>query len=117
MSTKRFLLVEDEPLIALDIELTLQQLGHVVLTTTSNEEATALLQTRPVDLAILDFRVRDGDTSELAGQLHARAIPFVVCSGSAALQELGEAFRDAEFLPKPYTTEGLLRALEDVSSR
>ena len=103
MSCKRILLVEDEMLIALDIEATLHQLGHEVFSAKHLEHG--------VDLAILDFQLKAGDTTGLAHHLRDIGIPFVVCSGNISLDDLGAAFAGASFLPKPFSTDGLLDAV------
>jgi CheY-like chemotaxis protein len=110
MSRKRILLVEDEMLIALDIEATLHQLGHEVFSATTVAEALKHLE-HGVDLAILDFQLKAGDTTDLAHNLRDLGIPFVVCSGNISLDDLGAAFAGASFLPKPFSAAGLLDAV------
>jgi CheY-like chemotaxis protein len=77
------LIVEDEALIAMSIEIQLQDMGYKTLVVSSIEAATAALAQRAIDLAILDYKLRDGEkTTPVAEALHERRIPFVVCSGS-----------------------------------
>jgi CheY-like chemotaxis protein len=112
---KRILLVEDEILIALDIEETLHQLGHRVTTVTTNSEAMALLRSATFDLAVLDYHLKDGDTSDLAAYLSSIRTPFVVCSGSTGIEELGATFANAQFLAKPFSGDGLAAAVANAS--
>ena len=114
-ATKRILVVEDEMIIALDMESTLTDLGHEVVIATTTAEA--ILHSGDIDLAIVDYHLKDGKTDEVAMELRRKGVPFIVCSGSAGLQELGEVFDDMTFLPKPFTTDGLIGALSDVTSR
>jgi DNA-binding NtrC family response regulator len=111
MSRKRILVVEDEPLISMDIETMLTELGHEVISTPSVKETLDVLEAISFDLAILDYKVSDGDTTALATDMKRRGLPFIVCSGSEGLTEFSEAFAGARFLAKPYTSEGLLGAL------
>jgi len=109
---KRILIVEDEVMIAMDIEATLTELGHVVQTAVSLNGAEAALASGSIDLAIVDYHLQGGTSAQLASRLHSLGIPFIVCSGSAGLEELGDAFRrGTSFLPKPFTTDGLVAAV------
>lgn len=108
---KRILVVEDEAMIAFHMETTLTELGHLVQTARSVAEAEVVLSQGDIDLAVLDFHLSDGTSSELAVRLQALGVPFVVCSGSVSLYELGEVFQNTRFLPKPFTTDGLIEAV------
>ena len=111
MSRRRILLVEDEPLICLDIEMTLGQLGHEVSITPTVREALARVEGGEVDLAILDYYLQDTDTTAVAARLRQANIPFIVCSGSFAANELDAVFAGARVLAKPFSTEGLIDAV------
>lgn len=117
MSRRRILLVEDEPLISLDIETTLDQLGHEVFSATTVAEALRWLEAGQVDLAILDYHLKEADTTEVAARLRHANVPFIVCSGSVGLGELDTAFPGASFLPKPFSTDGLLKAVDDAARK
>lgn len=116
MSRRRILLVEDEPLISLDIETTLDQLGHEVHSVTTVAEALAQIEAGHVDIAILDYHLKDADTTEVAARLRHANVPFIVCSGSVGLGEIDTAFPGARFLAKPFSTDGLLRAVNDAAT-
>ncbi len=74
MSTsKHILLVEDEMLIALDMESTLADVGHRVTTASTVDEAMQVLSGGGIDMAVLDFHLREGDTSTLPGTYNLRA--------------------------------------------
>lgn len=108
---KRILVVEDETMIAFHMESTLSDLGHHVKTATSASEAEAILSEDDIDVAVIDYHLTDGTSLQLAERLHALGVPFVVCSGSVGLSELGEVFQHTTFLPKPFTTDGLIEAV------
>lgn len=78
----RILVVEDEPLIALDIGEGLVEAGAVVIGPSSTvASALALVGTRGLAAAVLDVRL-DGETVfPVAAALCARSIPFVFHTG------------------------------------
>lgn len=114
MSRKRILVVDDELLISLDIEATLEEHGHDVSIAATSAEAEAVLEAHRMDLVILDHHLKGGTSDAVAERLKQMGVPFVVCSGSTELDELGGVFAGARFLPKPYTTEALLAVVADA---
>lgn len=116
MSSKRILLVEDEPLIALDIETTLSDLGHEVLLATTLAEAMAHVEASALDVAILDYHLKEGDTTGVAARLRQGGIPFIVCSGGFGVEEFNAVFAGASVLTKPFSTDGLLDAIAGAAA-
>ena len=118
MSTsKRILIVEDEALISLDIQTTLEDLGHQTVAASSNAAAAAALAAGSFDLAILDYNVLDGQTDSLASLLQHSRTPFLVCSGTAGISELSEGFQNTTFLAKPFTTARLVEVVSAIPVR
>jgi DNA-binding response OmpR family regulator len=77
--TKSILLVENEPLIAMDLEDMLQSAGYAdVSHVGSIKQAFAWLGARSPDVAILDLMVRDGATTGVAQHLRGAGTPFLV---------------------------------------
>jgi two-component system, response regulator PdtaR len=75
------LLVEDELLIALDIEMMLSRRGaRIVGPATTVGEALHLLRSECPDVALLDVNLKDELVTPVAEELLARDIPFVVSS-------------------------------------
>ncbi len=62
-------------------------------------------------MAILDYYLQDTDTTAVAARLRQANIPFIVCSGSFAANELDAVFAGARVLAKPFSTEGLIDAV------
>jgi DNA-binding response OmpR family regulator len=81
LAGRSILIVEDEPMIALDIAHSLESAGARVLI--SRELADALVKAEDPDLsaAVLDHGLPEGDTSEVCEVLKRRNIPFVLYSG------------------------------------
>lgn len=78
------LLLEDEAIIANDVELSLGDFGltDVVHQTTCEGAMKWLASNRPC-LAIIDAWVKDGVTNEIATYLNQQSIPFIVHSAEA----------------------------------
>ena len=105
---RRVLVVEDEPLIALEIEAELAAAGATVLGPVGiKEDAARLIETEPLDAALLDATLAGKPVDALAAALDARDVPFAFTSGHGPA-ELPEGFRDRPLLGKPFNAEALL---------
>ena len=103
------LVVEDEPLIVMDISMAFEKTGAHLTTTNTLKHARLLVEHDGLSAAILDHALPDGDTSTLCCRLTERRIPFVVYSG---LKTLDGPCRDAPHIMKPATHVQLLDAME-----
>lgn len=107
----RVLLVEDSDLIAMHIELMLQQAGcRVVAVADSASAALDVVREKALDAAVLDVNVKDGKIFGVADELESRGVPFVLSTGSGERQT-PERFAAAPQLRKPFGAEALLGAL------
>ena len=96
------LVVEDEMIVAMLMEDLLRSLGvKEVYIATDVKSALKLLETRPVDCAVLDLWVRDGDTMAVADILVDKGIPFVFSSGSDA-GAIAERHAARPLISKPF---------------
>lgn len=103
----RVLLVEDEPLIALDCEAILRRLGvEQVLCATSMADANAAIARANFDVAILDIAIGDGDSLHLSQRLAELSVPIGFLSGYRHA-DLPEALRGKPFVAKPFTATQL----------
>ena len=75
------LVVEDEPLIGMDIKTALEQAGAHVTATTTVRHALILVEHDGLAAAIMDHALADGDSTELCRRLKARGIPYVSYTG------------------------------------
>lgn len=108
----RILVVEDEPLIALQLEIVFEDAGADVLLSRKVSHAMDLIETRRIDAAILDVNLGSGITCEpIAERLRAKGIPFALHSGDLA--RLGELVVEigAPVLSKPASEASLLAAV------
>ena len=88
----RVLVVEDDPLIALDIAAILGGCGHeVVGPAGSVAEALRLLASERIDAAVVDADLRGEPAKPVADRLTALGVPFLDATGYGTLPELGEA--------------------------
>ena len=76
------LVAEDEPFIALDVSLAIEDAGgQVAGPVASVQEALALIGSTPVVAAILDHNLTDGDSSPVVERLLLAGIPTILQSG------------------------------------
>ena len=114
LAGRSILIVEDEPLIALDIATILEGVGAQVVQAQTLRDALVAVEDASLSLAILDHALGDGDSSRLYGRLNERNIPFVLYSGYTRVDGLGGR---GVHLQKPAsaavlvsTVEGMLRS-------
>jgi DNA-binding response OmpR family regulator len=114
MPTEDIIIVEDETLIALDIELTLHEAGHDAVRIFSNAEDPRryLADCRP-RLGLLDINLGNGETSiAVARALGEAGVPFLFLTGETEVQrDVPEDLADRPRLDKPFSDEDLLRAV------
>ena len=74
----RILLVEDDPIIGLDLRQTLELAGATVVGPAHDvPSATALIRNGPFDVAVLDHLIMGGDSLPLAHELTDRGLRFL----------------------------------------
>lgn len=108
---RRVLLVEDEALIAMNVEDMLDALGYVVVAAAAEvEEALAAVEGGGIDAALLDVNLQGRTSFPVADALAARDVPFVFATGYGT-RGLREDFRDRPVLQKPFKLQDLERVL------
>lgn len=110
--TYRILVLEDEPLILMDLELAGEDRGCTVLSSTSCHEALGHLNNEgSVHAAILDVTLAEGCTSiPVAEELNARGIPFLLHSGDLDRHEERVRTLHAPLMAKPAAAEKVIAA-------
>ena len=110
------LIVEDDPIIALDFEDTLLGFGVKTIRSASNvARALQMIAERAPDFALLDVGLVREKSFAIAERLDALKIPFVFVTGYGADVKLPAALADRPRLSKPYSTQALLAALRTRS--
>ena len=109
MPTPRVLIVEDEPLVALDLELTVREIISAEIVVVASVSGARQAMAAPLDFAFLNIEVTDGKTFEIALELQRNRVPFVFVSGSR--EALPHDLRSAPFIPKPFDRRQIERIL------
>jgi CheY-like chemotaxis protein len=109
-SLKNVLHLEEQPLIALDVAVTLSDAGvaHVVHVTTC-DAALDVVNEQQIDAAILDVMVAGVGTDRVARRLRTAGIPYVLYTGAATIPD--QLLDGHEVLMKPVTSEDLIAAM------
>lgn len=114
VSGKHVLVVDDEPLIAMDIIASLEDEGcHIVGPAASLQKALALIENSKIDVALLDANLAGEPVDVLAAALVRRKIPFAFVSGYGR-EGLPEAFRQAELIKKPFQRQRLIDVVQQM---
>jgi DNA-binding response OmpR family regulator len=108
--------VEDEFLIAMELDTTLQSAGYQVLGPAYNVSAAlGLLRAERPDAAVLDVALAGEWVTPVAEVLRAMSVPFILASGYGAGDLHAEpVLRDAVNVGKPLMSGILLNELRDV---
>lgn len=114
---RHVLIVEDQVLIAMDLEDALTALGHGVFgNVTRLDKAMHLAREADIDFAILDIDLAGEPSFPVAAILRERAIPFIFTSGYGD-SGLVDGYRDDPTLSKPFAPHELERAIATAFER
>jgi CheY-like chemotaxis protein len=109
---RRVLVVEDEPFIAFDIADAIENAGgQVVGPAASVAEALSLLEEEPVEAAILDVNLPDGDVGPVIASLFGRSAALVVHTGAGLVPDLAIRYPSLRVFMKPTPPPVLASAL------
>jgi PAS domain S-box-containing protein len=111
---KRILVVDDEPLIAMDIVANLEDVGcEIIGPAATLEKALGLIDSVEIDAALLDANLAGSPVDVLAAALTRRNVPFAFVSGYGP-EGLPEAFRQAPLIRKPFQHQHLIEAIQKM---
>jgi CheY-like chemotaxis protein len=122
MSTKRILVVDDEPSITRLLKLNLEQTGHYEVREV-NSSPTALAAAREFkpDLVISDVMMPEVGGGEVAAQLREdpalRRVPVIFLTAAVRKEELGgpeAVIAGRLYIAKPLDLKSLLAAIERI---
>ncbi|HEX5508689.1 MAG TPA: response regulator [Pseudolabrys sp.] len=117
LTGRRFLVVEDEPLVALDLMDGLEEAGAEIAGHAGTpEEALHFVEDVPLDAALLDGNLRGRPVDDIAAALARRAIPFAFVTGYGE-QNLPRAFGGTTFLSKPFSRQQLVETASKLVTR
>jgi CheY-like chemotaxis protein len=109
------LIVEDDPIIALDFEDTVIRLGvKTVRAASSVSRALQLIDERAPDFVLLDVGLVREKSFAVAERLEALGIPFVFVTGYSTDVALPATLAQRPRLPKPCTSDALEAVLRSA---
>ncbi len=114
LNSVRILLVEDDPIIGLDLREMLEAAGaEVVGPAYDAAGAVALLDAVSIDLAVLDNIIVGGDSTPVADALTRRGVPFLFHTSQRG--SLDERYPDVLIIDKPSRPGELVAALQHLA--
>jgi len=109
---KRVLVIEDEPLVSMELESNLAAAGcEIVGPAATLEAAKKLVESAEYDAALLDVNLKGQPVDELASLLTKKNRPFAFVTGYGR-DALPPAFRGVVVLDKPFSADQLLATTE-----
>ena len=119
-SGRRVLVCDDELQILRALKLVLRAEGYEVVTAANMEEALDVAALSPVNAAIVDLLLPDGDGIELCRRLREwSSMPIIVLSAVGEAEEKVRALRGGadDYITKPFGRDELVARLEAVLRR
>jgi len=111
------LLVEDNPLVGLDLADALDASGYYVAGPfPCDRDASEWLMQFTPKVAIVDLMLRDGLCLGVLREIQARAIPFLIYSGSPVRQRPSAVPADVPWIEKPASYEVIATILQALLS-
>jgi CheY-like chemotaxis protein len=115
LRTRRILIVEDEPFIALDLVFAVEDAGgQPVGPAASVRQALALVEAGGIDAAILDVDLADGHSVPVLEALTARDVPVLIHTGIGLPQDSRESFPSVPVYSKPTPAAVLVAELAQL---
>ncbi len=112
LTGKRILIVEDEPLVAMDMQSMLSGAGCVAVGPAGTlAEARRLLATETCDVALVDVNLKGQPIEDLLPLLRQAGVPFAFVTGYGP-KVLSKTFEETVTISKPFTAEQLLAVTE-----
>ena len=105
------LIVEDEPLITMDLTLAFEHTGAELTSTNTLKHALLLVEHDGLSAVILDHSLGDDDSTLLCRRLTERGIPYMIYSG---YPKRDDAPDDLVYVSKPASHEKIVAAMEGL---
>lgn len=109
------LIVEDEPLIAMDIQFMIEDAGHNVINTAASlREVTALPEAAVPDVAFVDIQLAEGSSGlDVNTLIQERWPDTIIVFVTANPKKIPEDFGGAHgVIAKPFSSHGFMAALQ-----
>ena len=112
LTGKRILIVEDEPLVAMDMQSMLSAAGCLPVGPAGTlREAKRLLAAEACDAALVDVNLKGQPIEDLLPSLRQAGVPFAFVTGYGP-KVLSKTFEETVTISKPFTAEQLLAVTE-----
>ena len=112
----RILIVEDDPIIGLDLSETIAAAGAITVGPAHDvRSALALLETSPVDAAVLDHVIVGGDSRPIADFLARRGVAFLFHTSHRG--DLPTRYPSVKILDQPSRPDELVRSLKALVAK
>jgi CheY-like chemotaxis protein len=112
---QRVLIVEDELLVAMELQALLERQGCTVLGPVNTvARALALLDHERPDAALLDLNLNGQRSTPVAAALSAQQVPFLLVTGYGEAAKREPELRAAPLLEKPVDHRRLVRLLSEM---
>lgn len=112
-TTLSVLIVEDEALLAMDIEAMVVDCGHRVVGEAASFDEVVALSIEPPDLVLLDMHLARGSSGlDVAALVRQRWVDAVIVFVTANPKKIPDDFAGAHgVIPKPFSRSGLMSAM------
>jgi DNA-binding NtrC family response regulator len=110
---RTILVVEDEPLTALDLTHVFRDMGAQVVTCRSLQNAQAVVQKHQWSAAVLDYALCDGNCASLCEWMLEHDVPFVVCT---VHENISQSCRKGVHMLKPVDMDKLVDTVAQLAT-
>lgn len=110
----RILLVEDDPLICLDLESSLAEFGAAVAAASNAAAALQIVAASALDFAVLDFELGSETSEPIAKAAQARQMPFLYLSGYSERDERFRSWPGIDVLVKPISAVTIAQRIREI---
>ncbi|WP_374649399.1 response regulator [Rhizorhabdus sp.] len=112
----KILVVEDEPLVAMDLMMELEDAGHLALgPAISCDQALDVITSDAPDAVLLDGNLNGEPVDRVADELLGRGIPFAFVSGYGR-EHLPARHAERPMISKPFRAAEVLAAVQELAS-
>jgi len=113
----RILLVEDDPLICLDLEASLSEFGAIVSAVADVSAALQIVAASMLDFAVLDFELGAETSEPIAMAARSRNVPFLYLSGYSERDGRFKRWPGIDVLVKPLSAVTIARRIQESLGR